>query len=576
MNLLPRPRFVDVGERLTANRVASERIDAAMPAESYELRIDDDGAHVVAGDEAGRFYAGATLAQVARLFDGSLPIGTIRDHPDLSVRGVMLDVSRDKVPSMQTLRDLIDRLAHWKVNQVQLYSEHTFAYQGHLEVHADASPFTAAEIRELDAFCLERHIELVPNQNCLGHMNRWLQHDRYRPLAIAPDGFVDPYGLWHTAMTIDPANPGSLALVRELLAELLPLFTSRRVNIGLDETWELPRERLGEYFEWIATLRALPELAGREVIIWGDMFSGDAELVAQVPAGVTVCEWGYDAEYPFDERTALLVDAGIPFWVAPGTSSWLSIAGRITNATESCRHAAEASLTHGGTGFLNTDWGDRGHLQQQPISEPGLAYGAAVSWCLETNAEIDLAAALSTHAFDDPTGELAAALLTLGDAHRAVTPQIPNHSILVLHLYFPQVRIGRGITRGITAGELDTVKDLIASARAAVERARPRRADGALLVREMQWTIDVMDLMTDDAQARVAGDDGTLGSVPEPQRQAFAGRLEGLIDRHRSLWLARNRPGGLDDSVAWLDNLRAAYLSGEPDPAWGGWPARFT
>ena len=97
-------------------------------------------------------------------------------------------------------------------------------------------------------------------------------------------------------MTIDPANPGSLALVRELLAELLPLFTSRRVNIGLDETWELPRERLGEYFEWVATLRALPELDGREVIIWGDMFSGDAELVAQLPGGVTVCEWGYDAD----------------------------------------------------------------------------------------------------------------------------------------------------------------------------------------------------------------------------------------------------------------------------------------
>jgi hypothetical protein len=306
------------------------------------------------------------------------------------------------------------------------------------------------------------------------------------------------------------------------------------------------------------------------------MFSGDAELVAQVPADVTVCEWGYDAEYPFDERTALLADAGIPFWVAPGTSSWLSIAGRITNAIESCRHAAEAALAHGGTGYLNTDWGDRGHLQQQPISEPGLAYGAAVSWCLETNAEIDLAAALSTHAFDDPTGELAAALLTLGDAHRAVTPQIPNHSILVMHLYFPQIRVGRGITRGVTTAELDTVERLLTDARAAVERARPRRADAALLVREMEWTLDVMQLMTDDAHARIAGDDGTLGSVPEPQRRAFADRLEGLIDRHRSLWLARNRPGGLDDSVAWLDNLRAAYLTGAPDPTWGGWPLRFT
>jgi hexosaminidase len=577
VNLLPRPRVVEVGDRLTANRVASERIDAALPTEGYELRIDEDGAHIVAGDEAGRFYARATLDQLARLSDGSIPIGTIRDHPDLPVRAVMLDVSRDKVPSMETLRDLIDRLASWKINQVQLYSEHTFAYRNHSEVHADASPFTAAEIRDLDEFCRERHVELVPNQNCLGHMNRWLQHDRYRSLAIEPDGFVDPFGLWHTAMTIDPANPDSLALVRELLAELLPLFSSRRVNIGLDETWELPRERLGEYFEWVAKLRALPELEGREVIIWGDMFSGDPALVAQVPDGVTVCEWGYDAEYPFDERTALLANANLPFWVAPGTSSWLSIAGRITNAKESCLHAAEAAIAHGGVGFLNTDWGDRGHLQQQPISEPGFAYGAAVSWCLDSNAEIDLGTALSAHAFDDPTGELASALLILGDLHRAVTPQIPNHSILVMHLYFPQVRVGRGITRGITAEEVDNVKGLIADARTAVDRARPRRADADMLVRETHWTIDVMELMADDAHARIAaGDTGTLGAVPEAQRHSFATRVDHLIARHRELWLARNRPGGLDDSLSWLENLRAAYLSGEPDPEWGGWPAKFS
>jgi hypothetical protein len=575
VNLLPQPRFVDVTERLVANRVNSERIDGSLPAEGYELRITDAGVDIVAGDAAGAFYARATLAQIARLHGGSVPAGTIRDHPDLPVRGVMLDVSRDKVPTMATLRDLIDRLASWKINQVQLYSEHTFAYRNHPDVHGAASPFTADEISELDAFCRDRYVELVPNQNCLGHMNRWLLHEQYRSLAIEPDGFVDPYGLWHTAMTIDPANPGSLALVRELLAELLPLFSSRRVNVGLDETWELPRERLGEYFAWIATLCALPELAGREVIIWGDMFSGDAELLARVPGGVTVCEWGYDAEYPFDERTAMLAGAGIPFWVAPGTSSWLSIGGRLTNAVDACRNAAAAALAHGGVGYLNTDWGDRGHLQQSPISEPGFAYGAAVSWCLESNSEIDLGAALSAHAFDDPTGDLAAALLAIGDAHRAITPQIPNHSILAMHLYFPQIRVGRGITRGITAEELDAVAHVLADARAAVDRARPRRPDAALLTDELHWTIDVMELLADDARARIAGD-GTLASVAEHRRREYATRLDGLIDRHRALWLARNRPGGLVDSVAWLENLRDAYQTGTVDPAWGGWPARFS
>ena len=575
MNLLPRPRFVDVGDRQTTNRVVSERIDTSLPAEGYELRIRDEGVELIAGDDAGRFYARATLAQVARLHDGSIPIGTIRDHPDLPVRAVMLDVSRDKVPTMQTLHDLIDRLASWKVNQVQLYTEHTFAYRNHTDVHGAASPLTADEILDLDAFCRDRYIELVPNQNCLGHMNRWLVHDGYRALAIAPDGFVDPYGLGHPAMTLDPAQPGSLTLIRELLAELLPLFSSRRVHIGLDETWELPRERLGEYFDWIATLRALPELSDREVIIWGDMFSGDAELVGHVPEGVTVCEWGYDAGYPFDERTALLAAARIPFWVAPGTSSWLSIGGRVTNAIENCRDAAKAALAHGAAGFLNTDWGDRGHLQQLPISEPGLAYGAAVSWCFDTNADIDLEAALSVHAFDDPTGDLASALIAIGDAHRELTPQVPNHSILVLHLYFPQVRVGHGLTRGITAEELDAVERRLATARVAVDRARPRRSDAAQLADELHWTIDVMALLADDARARIAGD-GSLGSVSEAQRREFADRVDTIIDRHHALWLARNRPGGLADSVAWLDNLRAAYLTGQPDPTWGGWPTRFT
>ena len=98
----------------------------------------------------------------------------------------MLDISRDKVPTMDTLFALIDRLAGWKVNQIQLYSEHTFAYRDHEVVWRDASPMTADEIRAVDAYCTERHIELVPNQNCLGHMDRWLQHDEYRHLAMAP------------------------------------------------------------------------------------------------------------------------------------------------------------------------------------------------------------------------------------------------------------------------------------------------------------------------------------------------------------------------------------------------------
>ena len=371
MNLLPVPRTLELTDRVVPEQSPVTRIDGSLPAQGYELRIGPDGVDLVAADDAGAFYGRATLAQLARIHDGSLPVGRIADHPDLAVRGVMLDISRDKVPTTASLERLIDLLASLKVNQVQLYSEHTFAYRNHPTVHAGASPLDAEEIRRLDAFCRARHVELVPNQNCLGHMNRWLAHEPYRHLAIRPDGFVDPYGITRPPMTIEPTNPGSLALVRELLAELLPLFTSRRVHVGLDEAWELPAERMDDFLAWVATLRALPELEGREMLMWGDMLAGRADLLGRLPGGVTVCEWGYDDWHPFDERCAVLAESGVPFWVAPGTSAWLTILGRVTNARATCRKAAEAALAHGATGYLNTDWGDQGHLQQPDHQRAG-------------------------------------------------------------------------------------------------------------------------------------------------------------------------------------------------------------
>jgi hypothetical protein len=569
VNLLPVPRTLELNGNTVRARSATRRRDLSLPPQGYELHFGPDSVELAAADAAGFFYGETTMAQLATLHDGALPEGVVRDHPDFPVRGVMLDISRDKVPTTERLHALIDRLASFKINQLQLYSEHTFAYRNHQEVHAAASPLDANEIRALDAYCRDRHMELVPNQNCLGHMNRWLAHERYRPLAIEPDGFVDPYGIAREPMTIEPNDPRSLELVRELLSELLPLFTSRRVHVGLDEAWELPAGRIDDFLAWATTLRGLPELDDREMLMWGDMLAGQADLLARLPSGVTVCEWGYDDWHPFEERCAALAVTGVPFWVAPGTSSWMSILGRVTNARNTCERAAAAALAHGAVGYLNTDWGDLGHLQQPVISEPGFAYGAAVSWCLESNADLDLAAALSTHVFHDPTGGMAAAVLSLGDAHRLVTPQFPNMSTLVMNLYYPQLPVGRGLTKGLTAAELPEVERCLEQARTAVSGSKPDRSDAQRLRDEVTFGIDLVNLLLRDARARLEVD-GFLESVPTHVRASLGTDLDALTERYRSLWLANNRPGGLEDSVHWMANLRHAYSTGRPDPEWGG------
>jgi hypothetical protein len=561
VNLLPVPRSLRLDGPPVAAGEPVGSFDPSLPAEGYRLTIEPGGVRVVAADEAGAFYARATLAQLRTLSaDGTVPSGTVEDWPDLAVRAVMLDISRDKVPKLETLSALIDRLAGWKVNQVQLYMEHTFAYRDHEVVWAAADPLTAEEVRALDAFCRERHVELVPNQNCLGHMERWLRHDRYRPLAIAPDGFIDMRGRHHEPTTVQPAAPASLALFDSLLQELLPNFTSRRVNVGLDEPWELTPDRIGDYVEHLRGLRALPVLDGREMVVWGDILAMHPDVLAALPDGVTVCEWGYEANHPFAERCQHLAKAGRPMWTAPGTSAWLTLAGRTTNMIGNIDAAADALADSAGTGLLNTDWGDRGHLQQLPVSDPGFAYGAALSWCRETNRGIDVAAALSAHCYADPTGGIGKAVVAMGDAHRLVQPQLINESILAMPVYHPTAVVGRGASGGLTEEDLERVAATVEQAAddARTGAAASGRADAARLGDELHHTSELLLHCGRDQRARLRAG-GRLSDVAADTRAELAASLDGLIEQHRELWLARNRGGGLSDSVALLAELRAAY-----------------
>jgi hypothetical protein len=287
-----------------------------------------------------------------------------------------------------------------------------------------------------------------------------------------------------------------------------------------------------------------------------------------LPEQITVCEWGYEDWSPFEERAASYEAAGRAFWICPGTSSWMTIVGRTTNMIGDCANAAAALLAHNGAGFLNTDWGDQGHLQYLPVSEPGFAYGAAVSWCLDANRDLDLAAALDAHAFHDDADVIGGTLVALGDLYRAITPQIPNISGLTLHLYYPQLTLGRGPTKGITSAELAGVEAAVGDALDRLGGAQIERDDGSLVVEELANAGALIALLCRDGQARLAGD-GTLASISESTRRALAVEMRRIIDVHRELWLARNRPGGLDDSVSWLSHLRECYETGVADPEWG-------
>ncbi len=582
--LFPRPHRLDFlgGEGAARGTTADSQVDHALGPEAFTIEIGGGRIRVRFGGTSGRRYARQTLRQLRRQLTGKLPALRVEDAPDFPVRGLMLDVSRDRVPTRETLEGLVHRMARLRLNHLELYTEHTFAYTGHETVWRDASPLTPDDVEWLDALCDQHGVELAANQNAFGHMGRWLQHDAYRARAEAPEGFRTKLGVTLPPGVLAPTEDNA-AFALGLCRELLACHKSRRIHIGCDETFELGRgrsaaavERRGRgrvYLDHLLRLMGPLLDEGREVLFWGDILRHHPELVPELPKqGAVACAWHYEApqaNVPLpDELLALLADfgvdresfrgfpahvdafarSGLPFWVCPGTSSWNSLLGRLANARGNLLDAAETGLAQGASGYLITDWGDNGHMQPPSVSLAPLAYGAALAWNLAGNRDLPLATVLDRFVFEDAAAVLGASVESLGNLYRGTGKHALNGSPLFTELVTGGLlgSFGEADAEGLgrTVETLDAAIDALAG-------ARPEAPDGALIVRELQ---QAARLARHGAYriARAAG-------LPCPSDAALRRDLGDAIAEQRACWLLRSRPGGLADSLARLEATLAEY-----------------
>lgn len=436
------------------------------------------------------------------------------------VRAYMLDISRDRVPTMRTLFLIIDLLARYRYNQFQLYTEHTFAYAAHRDVWEEADPLTGAEIARLQAYCEMQGIELVANQNTFGHMERWLTRSRYNPLAKYPKGgAVTPWGaIKKYPTTLDPKNPKSLALVEELLDELLPNFRSPLVNIGCDETFEIQDPE--EYFTFFMQIVGVVRRHGKRAMFWGDIILKHPDYIARLPKDLIALDWGYEANHPFMREAEAFAKAGLDFYVCPGTSSWRSLAGRIENMRENLQAAEAAGRAFGAKGYMLTDWGDEGHWQPLAASLPGLVLAGNFAASGPKAAKMDVERELDS-IMDAPLGGL---LLKLGTLYLRGGALRANASEL-----FNILRNDHGYSRhpGLTQSVLDDISGVASGVRVAAAKYADRN-DWA---KEIVYMADLVDCAC---------------------HRRDEGRLRALRDEHGRIWRMRSREGGRIDSLSKL------------------------
>ena len=507
-----------------------EIVSEASP-EAYAFTITTLGVAARATSAEGLFRCCAFLKR--ELARGQLPCGCGEDAPQKAVRGVMLDVSRNRTYSLKTLFGVVDQLVLLGMNRLELYFENVFAYREHTAVWGKTSPYTPADIAALDAYCAARFVQLVPNQNTLGHFERWLKHPDYLRYAELPQGGArTPWGSIQAHPTgLFAADRATRDFVKGLLNELLPCFPhATTVNLGGDEVFDLGQGRSqceDKAALYLGYMREMAEVAlhhGKRPELWADMLIRHPEILPEVKRILPEARWlvwGYEASDPIVANAERLQAEGLEVIVCPGTSSWRSFCGRTSNMLANIRAAASVASS----GILLTDWGDAGHWQPLTISLPALAFAGALAW--NPTVEPDVAALTDLLCGEDGLGEC---LLRLGDTYLTANAAAGNATKLFQAYNLPLADAPK-LEPDALRKTLDELEELA---------ALPVLLGSSLAVREARYALELQRL-------------AVLRALQTP---GLRRRRAALAAQMSLLWAERGPRAQLDDSLS-------AFLSQE-------------
>lgn len=394
--------------------------------EAYRLEITPEGATVCAAEKEGLFNGVQTLRQLIIQYGSSLPCLYIEDYPALSVRGWFMDVTRGRIPKMTYLKELADRCSLYKINQLHLYIEHTFLFDGLSEVWRDDTPLTAQDILEFDAYCAERNIELVPSVATFGHLYKVLRTKTFHELSEVEEAEGTAFSFYERMChhTLNSTDDRAYELVCRLIDEYSPLFRSNLFNINCDETFDLGRgrgkERADEigshvmYVQWVNRVCEHVKALGKRPMFWGDIIAAHPEAIKELPEDVICMTWDYSPT-PREINAKKLWENGAHQYLCPGVQGWNQTIHLLEIAYENIKKMAVFAHQFDGEGLLTTDWGDYGHFQYPELALVGIIYGAAFGWNRVIPEREEINADISVIEYGDASATLIETLSHMSD-----------------------------------------------------------------------------------------------------------------------------------------------------------------
>lgn len=559
--------------------------------EGYSLRITPNRIEVGCSTAAGAYYALLSLEQIFAQTPDDIPCLQISDAPLLPVRGVLLDIGRNKIPRMEVLYAIVDMLSKMKVNHLELYMQgYSFEWRQYKYLFSDETPVTAAEFRSLSEYARRHFIDLVPNQNSLGHMDEWLDKVQFRRLAECEDGFMFQNLYWRAPGTVDAKDPKAKEMITGLFDELLENSSSEYVNVNLDEPFELGKGKnrssggdghdIRLYTDYVKYMNDYLRSKGKKMLMWGDVIFSHPESIGDIPEDVAVLDWLYEGDGSFEKDCRAICKTKRDFYLCPGTSNWCSFTGRSENMIKNIRNAVDCAARYGAKGIILTDWGDLGHWQYLSASFVPFAYGAGYSWSGMALSEEALLGYCDREIYGDPGGEASRTALALGNYYQFEHAPLYNTTLCFAVMaskyrfntreeFNDRIKMMLALSRNIAKGfgavpesdgiNLDAagLSQYLAGLEDKIKKLQLGCPDGELIKKEMLSSIRMIahGMRLYIAMTEHAADGEQFA---RDMRDLYQDMGE-IVQMHYQLWSVRNRQGGYAKSQEQLLHLMKVY-----------------
>lgn len=286
--------------------------------------------------------------------------------------GIMLDCSRNGVLKVETVKRFIELMSAMGFNSLQLYTEDTYEVEGQPYFGYKRGRYSNEEIKEMDVFAKNHGVELIPCVQTLAHLNIFRWND-YREINDCADILL-------------AEEEKTYRLIDDMFASLAKNFTSRRVNIGMDEAHMLGlgkyldkhgyRNRFSIICRHLQRVMEISAKYGFKPMMWSDMFFNllgggnnfDKRVVltdeqkALIPKNLSLIYWDYYHTEENDYKN--IIDChkqfGREIWFAGGGWSWNGFCPATYYALAASKAAVKSCIAGNITNMFLTLWGDNG------------------------------------------------------------------------------------------------------------------------------------------------------------------------------------------------------------------------